>query len=225
MPTNPDELLQEAACFNCNSNASLADLLKLALLDRISESAGGGGVPGGADGQVQYNDGGVFGGSAGLTLNDATNVLTVGGNYISSDNGGYQMTSGGANFRMAWQPGVGVVFYESGTQTFGISSGPVVGSGTTFGWSSTATPGNTKDTALSRQSAGVVEVTDHLWADTLRTSTAFTVGGGTGLPAAGVPGRRAYVTDALGPAFGAVVVGGGAVVVPVFDDGTNWIVG
>ena len=32
-------------------------------------------------------------------------------------------------------------------------------------------------------------------------------------------------TDATGPTFGATVVGGGAVFVPVYSDGTNWIVG
>jgi len=45
------------------------------------------------------------------------------------------------------------------------------------------------------------------------------------LPAAGAQGRRAWVTDALAPAFGAAVVGGGAVVIPVFDNGSTWIVG
>ena len=45
------------------------------------------------------------------------------------------------------------------------------------------------------------------------------------LPAAGTAGRKAYVTNALAPAFGSAVVGGGAVVIPVFDNGTTWIVG
>lgn len=40
----------------------------------------------------------------------------------------------------------------------------------------------------------------------------------------GVVGYRAYVTDALAPTWGATVVGGGAVVIPVFYNGTNWIV-
>lgn len=39
---------------------------------------------------------------------------------------------------------------------------------------------------------------------------------------AGTQGDTAYVTDALAPTSGAVVVGGGAVVCPVFYDGTNW---
>lgn len=41
----------------------------------------------------------------------------------------------------------------------------------------------------------------------------------------GVVGQRAYVTDALAPAFGAAVVGGGAVGIPVYKDGVNWKVG
>jgi hypothetical protein len=41
---------------------------------------------------------------------------------------------------------------------------------------------------------------------------------------AGTQGDVRFVTDALAPAFHAVVAGGGAVVSPVFYDGTNWIV-
>jgi hypothetical protein len=47
------------------------------------------------------------------------------------------------------------------------------------------------------------------------------------LPFASVSGKgaRAFVTDALAPVFGATVVTGGAVAVPVYSDGTNWKVG
>jgi hypothetical protein len=38
-------------------------------------------------------------------------------------------------------------------------------------------------------------------------------------------GARLFVSDATGPTFGATVVGGGAVKVPVYSDGTNWKVG
>jgi len=44
----------------------------------------------------------------------------------------------------------------------------------------------------------------------------------SGLPT-GVQGDVAYVTDALTPSYLGTVVGGGAVVCPVFYDGTNWI--
>lgn len=40
---------------------------------------------------------------------------------------------------------------------------------------------------------------------------------------AGVQGQVAFVTDALAPTFLATVVGGGAVVTPVFYNGTNWV--
>jgi hypothetical protein len=38
-------------------------------------------------------------------------------------------------------------------------------------------------------------------------------------------GARSFVTNALAPAFGSTVVGGGAVATPVYSDGTNWKVG
>lgn len=45
------------------------------------------------------------------------------------------------------------------------------------------------------------------------------------LPAAVTAGRKGFVSDALAPVFGAAVVGGGAVVVPVYDTGVAWFVG
>ena len=43
-----------------------------------SSVSGGSGSPGGSDTQVQFNDGGAFGGDAGLVYNKTTNALTVG---------------------------------------------------------------------------------------------------------------------------------------------------
>jgi hypothetical protein len=45
------------------------------------------------------------------------------------------------------------------------------------------------------------------------------------LPTAGTKGRRSWVNDALAPTFGSAPTGGGTVVIPVFDNGTIWIVG
>jgi hypothetical protein len=45
------------------------------------------------------------------------------------------------------------------------------------------------------------------------------------LPAAGTAGRRAYITDATAPTFLSTLTGGGAVVCPVFDNGTAWVAG
>lgn len=64
------------------------------------------------------------------------------------------------------------------------------------------------------------------WSDdgTVQLSLGFTV---AGLPAcnAGRSGYRAHVTDALAPTFLATVVGGGAVVTPVFCNAANWVGG
>lgn len=40
-------------------------------------TGGGGGIPGGADTQVQFNDGGSFGGNSGFTFNKTTGALTL----------------------------------------------------------------------------------------------------------------------------------------------------
>lgn len=54
---------------------------------------------------------------------------------------------------------------------------------------------------------------------TTLTTAGFTV---ATLPA-GVVGQRAYVTDATTPTYNAALVGGGAVVVPVFRNATVWV--
>lgn len=48
-----------------------------------------------------------------------------------------------------------------------------------------------------------------------------------GLPSAATAGAgaRSFVTDATAPVFGSSVTGGGSVNVPVYSDGTNWVVG
>lgn len=63
-----------------------------------------------------------------------------------------------------------------------------------------------------------------LLAPYVRTSTAYTV---ATLPAAGTAGAgaRAYVTDANATTYLSIVAGGGANIVPVFSDGTNWKIG
>mgnify|MGYP003133743438 CR=1 FL=1 len=48
----------------------------------ITPGGGGGGTPGGSDTQVQYNDGGAFGGDAQFFYNDSTDSLTVGGKLM-----------------------------------------------------------------------------------------------------------------------------------------------
>lgn len=44
-------------------------------------------------------------------------------------------------------------------------------------------------------------------------------------PAADFPYGRSFVTDATATTFASTVAGGGANKVPVWSDGTNWIIG
>lgn len=92
------------------------------------------------------------------------------------------------------------------TEWMRIDSGGNVGIGTT-------TPSKTLDVSGTFRVSGISTLGAPV---TLKGYTVAT------LPA-GVVGHRAYVTDALGPAYGVAVVGGGAVVVPVFFNGVNWI--
>jgi hypothetical protein len=48
-------------------------------------SFGGGGSPGGSDGQIQYNDGGAFGGNVAMTFDDATGNITLGNIVVELD--------------------------------------------------------------------------------------------------------------------------------------------
>jgi len=220
MPTDPNELFQEASCLGCNSNASLADMLKLALLDRISSGGGGGGTPGGADTQVQYNDGGVFGGSAGFTFNDATNALTITGNFTFNQT--LEATVVGTAFLVSSGGGANPIQLSGSPVVIGGGSFALNSNGRSVGWrNGTLTLFDVDADTLLLSTDNTAANARDLIVRTLTTAPGFTVGGT--LPAAGNVGRRAYVTNALAPAFMAIVAGGGVVVTPVFDDGTNWI--
>ena len=56
-------------------------------------AGGGGGTPGGSDTQVQFNDGGTFGGDAGLTYNKTTDELTLAGDLNLDDGVGGNTTT------------------------------------------------------------------------------------------------------------------------------------
>lgn len=315
---DPNTLFSEASCFRCNSDASLSDLLKLALLQRIADAGGGGGggTPGGAASSVQFNDAGAFGGFG--SFNSGTSVLTIPGDLLFNTNNTDDIGASGGNMPRTGYFGTSVVTplvtipanananaiavtgysltaanaqhmldlagtWNTTGAPFGIRlsiTNTASGSGArlinllagaagassmfsvdtsgvarinnsavlnatanevslafyrngvslsstgmfTFG-SGAAASG--VDTAFARNSAGIAEVNSgvsgtfrDLWARHLRLATAFTVGT---LPVAGVAGRMAYVTDATAPTYLGALVGGGAVVCPVFDNGAAWV--
>lgn len=81
------------------------------------------------------------------------------------------------------------------------------------------------DTCLFRVAAGVLKVTDQAGtgAGFIRTMPTTVAA----LPAAATAGAgtRGMVTDATATTFLSTVAGGGANIVPVVSDGTNWLIG
>lgn len=161
----------------------------------------------------------------------ATGVLRIYKNgSLSLAGGGITVSATAGTFVVPAANQINLDGGAGGTQKFSANIGGVnLASTMLLNWSSTTSAQGAKDVGFSRNAAGIIEVNTgaagtfrDLWARHLRLATAFTV---ATLPAAGVQGRMAYVTDSLAPAFGAIVAGGGAVVIPVFDDGTNWRVG
>ena len=141
------------------------------------------------------------------TLPDRTVVLTgAGTTTVTGTYPNFTITSNDAY--------VGTVTSVSGTGTVnGITlTGTVTSSGNlTLG-------GALSGVSLTTQVSGILPVAN----GGTGAGAAYTV---ATLPTAGTQGRRAWVTNALAPTFGAAPVGGGAVVIPVFDNGTIWIVG
>jgi hypothetical protein len=93
------------------------------------------------------------------------------------------------------------------------SAGGAVAAGVTnsYGINISANTGATNN-YVGRFGAGVIQQTPIAIASLIAAGTAGA-------------GARSIVNDALAPVFGATVAAGGAVVVPVYSDGTNWKVG
>lgn len=80
------------------------------------------------------------------------------------------------------------------------------------------------DVALSRDSAGVVKITDGSTGTGYLKLIPTTVGALTAAATVGA-GTRGFVNDANATTFASVVAGGGSNVVPVYSDGTDWRIG
>jgi hypothetical protein len=127
--------------------------------------------------------------------------------------------------------GFGLTFANPPTATLHLAAGSAT--------AGTAPLKLTSGTVLATPEAGAIEFNNDTYSATITTGPArktfaflegpvftappvlpgYTVGT---LPTPTV-GMRAYVTNALGPIYGAPVAAGGTVTIPVFYDGTNWI--
>ena len=133
---------------------------------------------------------------AGTGLDRALNISPLSNLFIGSQNGDTYITGGGSN-RWRFQNAGNFIADSDNTVDIGASGA------------------NRPRTVYAGTS---------VLAPYVRTSTAYTV---ATLPAAGTAGAgaRAYVTDANATTFASIVAGGGANIVPVMSNGTNWIIG
>jgi len=97
---NRDTLLTDADMATMRDGDVFRDSTALNVLKSwpATLGGGGGGTPGGSDTQVQFNDGGAFGGDDGLTWDKTNNILTVGtvaaSGYIGSPSAASANTNG-----------------------------------------------------------------------------------------------------------------------------------
>lgn len=139
--------------------------------------------------------------------------------------GRYSSTSGSpadivatANDRVLARIGDVLAFYPISSVGGTVTSVSVVTANGISG--SVANPTTTPAITLTLGAITPTSVAASLWLKTTPKTVATLTAAGT----AGA-GARDFVTDALGPVFGAAVVGGGAVSVPVFSTGAAWNVG
>ena len=169
--------------------------------------------------------------TANLSLTGTTTVDVLVGTSATDSS---STTTGAGKFA----GGVGIVkaLYVGGianlTGGVNISGGTLASNiwyGATHGLQLRVTTGSSSDFCIWNPAVTQQLLRNPTGTANLTTSGSFTAGStlNTGLYTvatlpAGVQGARAFVTDASGPTYGATVVGGGAVVIPVFYNGSAW---
>jgi len=249
------------------------------------DQTGGGGTPGGSDGQIQFNDSGSFGGITGSSV-DATGSITLSLAGASSTPPvsftGSWFTGGTATTTKpqllieptgttstAWSTdgtGLGVNAASgfsgnlldlqlNGSSKFSVTSAGQVIIGSTLAYTQNTSfvqfggvlsiKYNGASGSIFRGGVGIsfsnpFSGTDFFIKPEATTGLVSFTDGSTGtgyvkqapvlvsqLPAAATvgAGTRGFVSDATSTTFAAAPVGGGANTVPVYSDGTNWLIG
>lgn len=88
--------------------------------------AGASGSPGGSNTQVQFNDGGAFGGDAGLVYNKTTDALTLGGNLaitgVAGQTNVFNESGADQDTRVEGDTDVNLLFIDASTDRVGIGT-------------------------------------------------------------------------------------------------------
>jgi len=159
--------------------------------------------------QAQFAVSGVTTGTTVTYTMPATTSVII--NDSSTQSIGGQKTFSAATQNIGSATGTSTANLAYGATTTGLTKTVNIGTAGLAGSTTTITIGSTTGTNTTTVNGVLKQQT-------------FTV---ATLPSASTSGTgaRSFVTDALAPAFGATVVTGGAVAVPVYSDGTNWKVG
>jgi len=190
-----------------------------------------------------------FTGIGSFTNLTANGSLQLTGNAVSSAN--FATSTTGSTINIGTGLTGGSLSIGSNGQTGAINMGRSNSSGTINIGGTTGTGAITLGQSTASQAVNIATGANTSGTKTLNLGTAGGVGGTTAitigtnagtstttvngllkqqtytvatLPTGSV-GARSFVTDALAPTFGATVVTGGAVGVPVYHDGTSWKVG
>ena len=217
----------------------------------IPDATGTIGLVNGPTGSIQFNQAGALNGTSdfstslvwnsaattftGLKLNVTDTASAAGSNLLDLQTGGtsrFAINTGGVATYASFQVNGNSGSNKSGIRKISFWMTPVepalgLASDTYVGWGNGANDNSVHDTLLRRDSAGVLKITDGTTGTGYLKLIPTTVGALTAAATVGA-GTKAFVTDSantLSSHHGQTVVGGGSNFVPVFSDGTNWIVG
>jgi len=157
---------------------------------------------------------------------NGTSIFAVGS--VGNTSTSYAIRIGGN--AVLWSPYGGALSFGSiGNRPALSTEGDFGASFTSTGllwWSKVSTTGaySQRDIALSRSSANVLKVSDGSTGTGYIKQVPVAV---SALPSAATvgAGTRGFVNDATATTFASTVTGGGANTVPVYSDGTNWLIG
>lgn len=170
----------------------------------------------------------------GLSLADGRNVAWSAsgtfGSFSSGTNDLYMGRKGVASLQFGQGDAAAPVAQTIGPQSVVAGTSNTAGQNLTVRGSQGTGTGVGGDIIFQVAAAGSSGTAQNALATAMRVYNTKTVAVGSAftiatLPAAGTQGRRAWVTDALAPTFLGALTAGGAVVTPVFDNGTAWVAG
>jgi hypothetical protein len=158
--------------FNSASNVSLGSISNIKIsggtanyvlqtdgasnLSWVAQS-GGGGTPGGANTQIQFNDGGTFGGDAGLAFNKTTTTLTA-NNIVAASSANLGLVnnvviSGGSNGYVLSTNGSGTLSWIQPAEPASITVDNFVGNGVQTVFTLSTTPSSVNNTFINYNGA------------------------------------------------------------------------